>query len=134
MSTIDDYKDLINKDLYNRQETIGEILEKIENIKFDYIVYSAMFPYANIIGQILKLHILLNILCHILNIIAKILYLLDHQYMMGMIIWISPKGVLTNPSYLENIKKISSSFKQTGGYQKAVEEIFKLKKQKQSFD
>ena len=42
----------------------------------------------------------------------------------------SVKEVLTNPSYLENIKKISNSFKQTGGYQKAVEEIFNLKKEK----
>ncbi|AGK95791.1 macrolide family glycosyltransferase [Clostridium pasteurianum] len=39
----------------------------------------------------------------------------------------SVKKVLTDPSYVENIKKISDSFKQTGGYKKAVEEIFKLK-------
>ncbi|WP_026884933.1 macrolide family glycosyltransferase [Clostridium akagii] len=55
MSTIDDYLDIINNDLYKSQETISEILEKIKNIKFDYIVYSAMFPYANIISQILKI-------------------------------------------------------------------------------
>lgn len=39
----------------------------------------------------------------------------------------SVKKVLTDPSYVENIKKISDSFRQTGGYKKAVEEIFKLK-------
>lgn len=42
----------------------------------------------------------------------------------------SVKKVLTDPSYLENIKKISDSFKQTGGYKKAVEEIFKLKRER----
>ncbi|MFD1773063.1 macrolide family glycosyltransferase [Paenibacillus rhizophilus] len=38
--------------------------------------------------------------------------------------------VLNDPSYAENIKKISDSFKQAGGYKKAVEEIFKLKSEK----
>ena len=42
----------------------------------------------------------------------------------------SVKKVLTDPSYIENIKKISDSFKKTGGYKKAVEEIFKLKREK----
>ncbi len=42
----------------------------------------------------------------------------------------SVEKVLTNPSYLENIRKISDSFKESGGYKKAVEEIFKLKQEK----
>ncbi|AIQ13708.1 macrolide family glycosyltransferase [Paenibacillus durus] len=42
----------------------------------------------------------------------------------------SVEKVLNDPSYVENIKKISDSFKQAGGYKKAVEEIFKLKKEK----
>jgi MGT family glycosyltransferase len=39
----------------------------------------------------------------------------------------SVEAVLTNPDYLENIKKISNSFIEAGGYKKAVEEIFNLK-------
>jgi MGT family glycosyltransferase len=35
--------------------------------------------------------------------------------------------LLINPDYIDNIKKISQSFKEAGGYQKAVEEIFKLR-------
>lgn len=42
--------------------------------------------------------------------------------------------VLNNPSYLENIKKISDSFKQAGGYKQAVDEIFKLKREKGIFN
>jgi len=42
----------------------------------------------------------------------------------------SVEKVLTNPSYLENMRKISDSFKESGGYKKAVEEIFKLKQEK----
>ncbi|AHV98278.1 macrolide family glycosyltransferase [Paenibacillus sabinae] len=42
----------------------------------------------------------------------------------------SVEKVLDDPSYAENIKKISDSFKQAGGYKKAVEEIFKLKSEK----
>lgn len=38
--------------------------------------------------------------------------------------------VLTNPDYLKNINKISDSFIQAGGYEKAADEIFKLKKEK----
>ena len=38
--------------------------------------------------------------------------------------------VLTDPAYLENIRKISDSFVEAGGYKKAVEEIFKLKQTK----
>lgn len=40
------------------------------------------------------------------------------------------KSVLREPEYLENIHKISTSFKAAGGYKKAVDEIFKLKKAK----
>jgi MGT family glycosyltransferase len=36
--------------------------------------------------------------------------------------------VQTNPNFLENIKKISQSFVEAGGYKKAVEVIFDLKK------
>lgn len=42
----------------------------------------------------------------------------------------SVEKVLTDPSYLENMRKISDSFKESGGYKKAVEEIFKLKRDK----
>lgn len=38
--------------------------------------------------------------------------------------------VLNEPDYLENSRKISDSFKEAGGYEKAVKEIFKLKAQK----
>lgn len=38
--------------------------------------------------------------------------------------------VQEDPSYLENIKKISKSFKEAGGYKQAIEKIFKLKKEK----
>ncbi len=46
----------------------------------------------------------------------------------------SVKEVLSNPKYIENIKKISTSFKQSGGYKKAIEEIFKFKKEKGILD
>ncbi|WP_316802299.1 macrolide family glycosyltransferase [Pedobacter nototheniae] len=42
----------------------------------------------------------------------------------------SVEKVIENPNYLENIKKISNSFIESGGYKRAVEEIFKLKKRK----
>ncbi len=38
--------------------------------------------------------------------------------------------VQEDPSYLESMGKISKSFKEAGGYKQAVEEIFKLKKEK----
>jgi len=40
------------------------------------------------------------------------------------------RKVQTDPSYLENIKKISNSFKEAGGYKQAIEEISKFKKEK----
>lgn len=43
------------------------------------------------------------------------------------------KKVLFAPMYLKNIKKISDSFNQTGGYKKAVQEIFEFKKKRQIF-
>lgn len=55
---------------------------------------------------------------------------LDKDKLTPEILKNSVKKVLADPSYLENIKKISNSFKQTGGYKKAVEEIFKLKEKK----
>nr|WP_199156715.1 macrolide family glycosyltransferase [Pedobacter sp. ASV2] len=42
----------------------------------------------------------------------------------------SIETVLENPDYLKNIKKINNSFIEAGGYKRAVEEIFKLKKRK----
>lgn len=42
----------------------------------------------------------------------------------------SVEKVLSDSGYQENIKKISDSFVEAGGYQKAVEEIFKLKVEK----
>ncbi len=42
----------------------------------------------------------------------------------------SVEKVMSDPSYLENIKKISNSFKEAGGYKKAIEEILKFKKEK----
>lgn len=43
---------------------------------------------------------------------------------------LSVEKVLSDPGYLENIKKISASFKEAGGYPTAVAEIFKLKREK----
>jgi MGT family glycosyltransferase len=42
----------------------------------------------------------------------------------------SVEKVLHDPSYLEKLTKISDSFKEAGGYKKAVKEILKLKKVK----
>lgn len=52
---------------------------------------------------------------------------LDKDKLTPKILKSSVEKVLYNSNYLKNIKKISNSFKQTGGYPKAVEEIFKLK-------
>lgn len=59
---------------------------------------------------------------------------LDKNKITPEILKSSIKKVLSDPSYLENIKRISNSFKKTGGYQKAVEEIFKLKKAKHIYN
>ncbi|AJA50033.1 glycosyltransferase, MGT family [Clostridium pasteurianum DSM 525 = ATCC 6013] len=55
---------------------------------------------------------------------------LDKDTITSDILKSSVKSVLNNPAYLENIKKISNSFKQSGGYKEAVKEIFKLKREK----
>ncbi|PJI10093.1 MULTISPECIES: macrolide family glycosyltransferase [Clostridium] len=55
---------------------------------------------------------------------------LDKDKLTPKILKSSVEKVLYDSSYLKNIKKISNSFKQTGGYKKAIEEIFKLKKLK----
>jgi MGT family glycosyltransferase len=49
------YLNFVNKALDKSPEFIHIILEKIKDIKFDYIVHSSMFPYSNIIAQVLKL-------------------------------------------------------------------------------
>ena len=55
---------------------------------------------------------------------------LDVNYLNHDVLRSAVEKVLNDPSYLENMKKISVSFKEAGGYKKAVEEIFKLKKEK----
>lgn len=55
---------------------------------------------------------------------------LDKDNLTPKILRNSVEKVLTDPSYLENIKKISDSFKEGGGYKMAVKEIFKLKREK----
>lgn len=40
------------------------------------------------------------------------------------------KKVMTDSSYVKNLKKINESFKTAGGYKKAAEEIFKLKRER----
>lgn len=58
---------------------------------------------------------------------------LDKDNITPEILRSSVKKVLSDHKYIENIKKISDSFKQTGGYKKAVAEIFNLKKEKHIF-
>lgn len=53
---------------------------------------------------------------------------LDKNTLTPEILKNSVEKVLTDPKYLKNIKKINKSFKDAGGYKKAVEEIFKFKK------
>lgn len=55
---------------------------------------------------------------------------LDKDNLTPEILRNSVEKVLTDPSYLENIKKVSNSFKESGGYKMAVKEIFKLKREK----
>jgi MGT family glycosyltransferase len=50
---------------------------------------------------------------------------LDKDRITPEILKSSVKKVLKDPEYIENIKKISDSFKESGGYEKAVEVIFK---------
>lgn len=53
---------------------------------------------------------------------------LDSQTLNPEVLTHSIEKVLGDPGYLENMRKISHSFKEAGGYKKAVDEIFKLKK------
>jgi len=55
---------------------------------------------------------------------------LDKDNITPAILKKSVEEVVTEPKYLENIKKISDSFKETGGYKKAIEEILKFKIEK----
>jgi MGT family glycosyltransferase len=55
---------------------------------------------------------------------------LDVNKLDAEILRTSVEKVLNNLSYIENLKKISDSFKEAGGYKRAVEEVFKLKKEK----
>ena len=55
---------------------------------------------------------------------------LDKDKLTSDILKVSVEKVLEDPSYLENIRKISNSFKDAGGYKKAIEEILEFKKEK----
>ncbi|MET3876907.1 macrolide family glycosyltransferase [Chitinophaga sp. OAE865] len=55
---------------------------------------------------------------------------LDAQNLTPELLKQSIEKVLNDPAYRENIKKISDSFREAGGYPKAVEEIFRFKKEK----
>ncbi len=55
---------------------------------------------------------------------------LDVNTLSPQILQDAVEKVLNNPNYLKNIKIINDSFEQAGGYKKAVEEIFKLKREK----
>jgi len=52
---IDDKLNYINEGLSSSEEIIQYILNQIKDIKFDYIIQSSMFPFGNIISQILKI-------------------------------------------------------------------------------
>lgn len=47
--------DYINETLKSSDKIIKDILNQIEGKKFDYIMYTAMFPFGSIIAQILKI-------------------------------------------------------------------------------
>lgn len=55
---------------------------------------------------------------------------LDAATLTPAVLRASVEAVLADPSYLESIRKISTSFNEAGGYKKAVEEIFLLKERK----
>ena len=55
---------------------------------------------------------------------------LDVNNLTSDIVKTSVENVMNNPTYLQNIQKINESFKEAGGYPKAVAEICKLKKEK----
>ncbi|PSM56692.1 glycosyl transferase [Clostridium diolis] len=54
---------------------------------------------------------------------------LDKDTLTPEILRNSIEKVLTDPNYLDNIKKINNSFKEAGGYKKAIDEIIKFKKE-----
>lgn len=49
--------DLLNRidEVLGKSEIIDYILSKIEGMKFDYIIYGSMFPFGNVIAQILNI-------------------------------------------------------------------------------
>lgn len=49
--------DLLNRidEVLNRADIIEYILKQIQGMKFDYIIYGSMFPYGNVISQILNI-------------------------------------------------------------------------------
>jgi MGT family glycosyltransferase len=55
---------------------------------------------------------------------------LDANQLTPEILRTSTEKVFADPGYLQGIRKISDSFKAAGGYKKAVEEIFALKREK----
>jgi len=59
---------------------------------------------------------------------------LDKDTITSEILKNAVRKVQTDPSYCENIKKISNSFKEAGGYKRALEEISKFKKEKRIYD
>jgi len=59
---------------------------------------------------------------------------LDKDTITSEILKNAVRKVQIDPSYCENIKKISNSFKEAGGYKRALEEISKFKKEKRLYD
>ena len=49
--------DLLNRidEVLGRADIIDYVLKQIEGIKFDYIIYGSMFPFGNVIAQILNI-------------------------------------------------------------------------------
>lgn len=49
--------DLLNRidEVLGRADIIDYVLKQIEEIKFDYIIYGSMFPFGNVIAQILNI-------------------------------------------------------------------------------
>lgn len=54
-SIINDLLNRINEVLNTSEDIIEYVLKEIEGIKFDYIVYGSMFPFGNVISQILNI-------------------------------------------------------------------------------
>lgn len=49
--------DLLNRidEVLNKDDVIEYILEEIKDIKFDYMIYGSMFPFGNVLAQILRI-------------------------------------------------------------------------------